>query len=94
MQSGWTSAQQYLPLRRPVFWFCSAYGKLPPIVPYLGYTPSDDPFYLAIKFSAEMNKWAAGFSGLSALCVSTTAATARYGAEPWAGTAETVTLIP
>jgi hypothetical protein len=50
-----------------IFWFLSAYGKLPPLVTYWGSTPDADPFYNAVKFSAEMNKWAAGFSGLSAL---------------------------
>jgi hypothetical protein len=51
-----------------IFWFLSAYGKLPPMVTYWGSTPNSDPFFLAVKFSAVMNKWAAGFSGLSALC--------------------------
>jgi hypothetical protein len=37
------------------------------MVTYWGSTPDADPFYKAVKFSAEMNKWAAGFSGLSAL---------------------------
>jgi hypothetical protein len=50
-----------------VFWFLSAYGKLPPIVSYWGQAPPTDPFYKAIKFSAAMNRWAAGLSGLSAL---------------------------
>lgn len=53
-----------------VFWFISAYGELPPIVPYWDETPKDDPYYKAIKFSAKMNQWAAGFSGLSVLCMS------------------------
>jgi len=52
-----------------VFWFLSAYGKLPPIVAYWDSTPEHDPFYMAVKFSAKMNRWAAGLSGLSALCV-------------------------
>jgi len=51
------------------FWFISAYGKLPPIIAYWDATPANDPFYMAVKFSAAMNRWAAGFSGLSALCV-------------------------
>jgi hypothetical protein len=51
-----------------LFWFLSAYGKLPPMVAYWDATPGDDPFYLAVKFSASMNRWAAGFSGISALC--------------------------
>lgn len=51
-----------------IFWFLSAYGKLPPIVAYFDSTPETDPFFRAVKFSARMNTWAAGFSGLSALC--------------------------
>jgi hypothetical protein len=49
------------------FWFASAYGKLPPMVTYWGRTPSEDPFYQAVIFSARMNKYAALASGLSAL---------------------------
>ena len=52
-----------------VFWFLSAYGKLPPMMTYWDSTPEHDPFYMAVKFSAGMNRWAAGLSGLSALCV-------------------------
>jgi hypothetical protein len=33
----------------------------------LGWAPPNDPFYVAVKFSASMNRWAAGFSGVSAL---------------------------
>jgi hypothetical protein len=54
-------------LAAAVFWFLSAYGSLPQMVTYLGYTPENDPFYLAIKFSAAMNRYAAALSGLSAL---------------------------
>jgi Na+/proline symporter len=53
-----------------VFWFLSAYGKLPAMVTYLGQTPESDLFYKAVKFSAVMNRWAAGFSGASALSMS------------------------
>ena len=53
-----------------IFWFLSAYGRLPPILPYWDSTPDNDPFYQTVKFSAVMNTWAAGFSGLSALCMS------------------------
>ncbi|HVA15090.1 MAG TPA: hypothetical protein VNF99_17720 [Stellaceae bacterium] len=56
-------------LAAAVFWFFSAYGKLPPMVAYWGQAPDSDPFFLAVKFSAEMNRWAAGFSGISALCI-------------------------
>ena len=52
-----------------IFWFISAYGKLPKMSTYWDETPPDDPFYMAIKFSASMNRWAAGFSGLSALSI-------------------------
>jgi hypothetical protein len=45
-----------------IFWFLSA-GESPPMVTYWGSTPDADPFYKAVKFSAEMNKLAAGFSG-------------------------------
>jgi hypothetical protein len=51
-----------------MFWFLSAYGRLPPIVAYWDSVPEHDPFYRTVKFSARMNRWAAGFSGLSALC--------------------------
>jgi hypothetical protein len=52
-----------------LFWFASAYGKLPPMIGYFDQAPGSDPFYVAIKFSASMNRWAAGLSGLSALCM-------------------------
>jgi hypothetical protein len=50
-----------------VFWFLSAYGKLPPMVAYWDSTPDSDPFYQAVRFSARMNKWAAIASGVSAV---------------------------
>ena len=53
-----------------VFWFLSARGKLPQMGQYFDDVPADDPFYVAIKFSAQMNRLAALFSGLSALCMS------------------------
>jgi hypothetical protein len=52
-----------------IFWFTSAYGKLPPMVAHWDQTPADDPFYKAVKFSAKMNRWAALLSGLSASCM-------------------------
>ncbi|HZP69245.1 MAG TPA: hypothetical protein VFB29_04815 [Pseudolabrys sp.] len=52
-----------------VFWFISARGKLPAMVAYYDFTPPNDPFYMAVKFSAKMNRFAAFFSGLSALCM-------------------------
>jgi hypothetical protein len=51
------------------FWFASAYGKLPPMGMYWDAAPPDDPFYIAVKFSAKMNRWAAALSGVSALCM-------------------------
>jgi hypothetical protein len=54
-----------------VFWFLSAAGKLPPIVGYWDSTPETDPFRLAVVASAKMNRWAAGFSGASALSMAT-----------------------
>ena len=50
-----------------VFWFRSAYRKLPPFVAYWGQTPDSDPFYKAVRFSAKMNRLAAAFSCASAL---------------------------
>jgi hypothetical protein len=52
-----------------IFWFRSAYGELPRIVAYWDAAPPSDPLYMAIKFSARMNRWAASLSGLSALCM-------------------------
>jgi hypothetical protein len=51
-----------------VFWFLSAYGKVPPMISYWDQVPENDPYYRAVKYSIRMNKWAATFSGLSALC--------------------------
>jgi len=52
-----------------VFWFFSAYEEIPHMVTYWGSTPSTDPFYRAVRFSAVMNTWAASFSCLSAACM-------------------------
>jgi hypothetical protein len=52
-----------------IFWFLSAYGELPPMIAYWDAAPQNDPLYMAIKFSARMNQWAAGLSGVSALCM-------------------------
>jgi hypothetical protein len=30
-----------------IFWFLSAYGKLPRMITYPGYTPDTDPFFKA-----------------------------------------------
>jgi hypothetical protein len=60
-----------------VFWFASAYGKLPPMVSYWDAAPESDPLYMAVKFSAKMNQWAAGLSGASALCMAIKITVAR-----------------
>jgi len=69
MSNHFEVASAVFALAAAVFWFFSAYGRLPPMVPYWDETPPSDPFYLAVKFSAKMNRWAAGFSGLSALAM-------------------------
>jgi hypothetical protein len=61
-----------------IFWFVSAYGKLPPMVAHWDAAPPSDPLYMAIKFSARMNRWAAGLSGFSALCMAIKIMVARY----------------
>jgi hypothetical protein len=54
-----------------VFWFFSAKRRLPRQSLYWdGNVPEADPYQRAVRFSAVMNKWAAGFSGLSAACMS------------------------
>jgi hypothetical protein len=52
-----------------VFWFASAYGRLPPMVAYWDATPENDPFRMAVTFGVTMNRCAAGLSGASALCM-------------------------
>ena len=61
-----------------IFWFLSAYGDLPPMVAYWDAAPPSDPLSRAIKFSAKMNQWAAGLSGLSALLMAIKIVAARY----------------
>jgi hypothetical protein len=39
------------------------------MVAYWDQAPESDPFYQAVKFSAEMNRWAALLSGGSVLCI-------------------------
>jgi hypothetical protein len=63
------AAAPILALIAAVFWFLSAYGKLPRMVAYWDQTPENDPFYRAVKHPAVMNRRAAGFSGGSALCI-------------------------
>jgi hypothetical protein len=50
------------------FWFLSAFGGLPPMRAYFDHAPDNDPFFIAMRFSANMNVVAAALSGLSALC--------------------------
>jgi hypothetical protein len=51
-----------------VFWYLSARNKLPEMVSYWDGTPSDDPFFVAMQKGVTLNKWAAGFAGVSAIC--------------------------
>ena len=60
-------AAAVLAVAAAVFWFLSAYGKLPPMVSYWDRAPDADPLYIALKFSALMNTWAAALTGASAL---------------------------
>jgi hypothetical protein len=50
------------------FWFASAYGEVPHMITYLDGAPESDPFFKNVRFSAQMNQYAATLSGLSALC--------------------------
>ena len=52
-----------------VFWFLSAYGKLPPMTTNWGAMPEGDPFIQAMIYAARMNTLAAIASGNSALLV-------------------------
>jgi len=61
-----------------VFWFISAYGKLPSMATYWNETPSSDPYYSAVMFSAKMNRFAAGSSGVSAVCIALGLILARH----------------
>ena len=51
------------------FWFASAFRPLPKMVTYWDSAPANDPLFVAMNFSSSMNRIAAGFSGVSALCV-------------------------
>jgi hypothetical protein len=53
-----------------VFWFISAANQPPPMVTYWDGAPPTDTFYASLAFGARMNRWAAFFSGLSAVCAS------------------------
>ena len=62
-------AAAVLAVAAAVFWFLSACGKLPPMVSYWDRAPGTDPLYMALKFSALMNTWAAALTGASALAM-------------------------
>ena len=49
-----------------VFWFLSAYGKVPPMLAYWDATPATDPYRKAVERAARLNSIAAALSGLSA----------------------------
>jgi hypothetical protein len=53
-----------------IFWFRSARVQFPPPVSYWGGqgAPEGDPFFQALKSSASLNKSAAAYSCVSALC--------------------------
>ena len=63
------------------FWLASAWGELPQIITYLGYTPADDPFFQALAYSAKMNRFAAFSAGIAAILAGIAEiTTARRGA--------------
>lgn len=51
-----------------VFWFISAATPPPAPIAYYDSAPPNDPFFASLVFGGNMNRWAAFFSGLSALC--------------------------
>jgi hypothetical protein len=69
MEKWWDFAAAGLALVAAACWFASAYRELPVMATYWGHTPDNDPFFQAVKFSARWNRYAAGFSGASALCM-------------------------
>ncbi len=60
-----------------VFWFFSASKNIPALESYWDAIPSDHPFFKAMRFTAKMNRWAAGLSGLSAVCVAASISVGR-----------------
>lgn len=50
------------------FWFLSARNKLPPMVSYYDRAPDNDPFFVAVQAGVKLNRQAAYFAALSALC--------------------------
>ena len=51
-----------------VLWFLSAAGSTPQLGAYWGAVPETDPFLIAFRRSARLNRWAAGMAGVSAAC--------------------------
>lgn len=49
-------------------WFASARTNPPTMVTYWDSAPPDDPFVAWVRRSAQLNRYAAFFTGLSALC--------------------------
>jgi hypothetical protein len=62
-----------------VFWFASAHGEIPDLVTYWGRAPKDDPLIRNFQMSAQMNTYAASFSGASALSWAASTACAIWG---------------
>ena len=56
-----------LSLGAALFWFLSAAGKIPAPIAYVDHAPDDDPFFVALRRSARMNRVAAALSGLAAV---------------------------
>ena len=52
-------------LAAALFWWLSARVHLPAPKPYWTETPDDDPFFMALRHSANLNSVAAVFAGLS-----------------------------
>jgi hypothetical protein len=52
------------------FWFLSAAGRIPHVITLPKSDEKNEPFYAALQISSQMNRWAALFSGLSALSAS------------------------
>jgi hypothetical protein len=55
-------------LTAAIYWFRSAARPLPKHETYWDAAPPDDPFVMALQLVTKMNRIAALFSGLSALC--------------------------
>ena len=64
-------------------WFLSAAKPLPEMGTYWDRTPSSDPFYVALRASARLNRWAAFFSGLAAVCAVLSVASLRSSSPVW-----------